>query len=277
MRSNGKAMKLIMFASVGAALFSWHQVALAEDLTRAFTLAEGFSIELPQGWGRIDRNALQASARELFEGLPNSQQLKAQTKQIVDGFQPESAGKTVGYPRILVIADRVGRVSDEDLRQAAHSAQAIQKKADSTLQDNAWRASTKIDEMLYDEEGHFLQVSHATSVPEFGSLYGVNVTFAAEFGLLTFQFTSKQTDYNRYSPVFTKIIRSIRVPSRPRFSASGPSTGTESTRSATSETGWEDILAKSAVGAILVSLLVWQYSRRNRAKQQEPPEAPMDG
>src|SRR5438034_778467 len=148
-------MRTIVLGAVALAVFSWCPISSAEELTQVFASTEGFTIKLPQGWGRIDKSTLQASAGELTEALPNSQQLKAKTKQVIDGFQPEPAQSGVGYPRILVIADRVGRVSDDDLRQSARlSAQVVQGEADSAIRDNSWNASTKVDEMIYDESGH---------------------------------------------------------------------------------------------------------------------------
>lgn len=184
----------------------------AQDLVQTFKTKEGFTYKLPTGWKQIDAQTLVSYTREMSAKMPN-----AQLPLPSNGFEPDSIQNGIGYPNILVLPTvmpkNVGAITSEDLKKLANKTkERLQKKLDSKFQDNSMGAAVSVKDVSYDENGQFVRMVTVGEVPDIGTIHSVSVLFGTTDGMLTIQFNSKESEYGRYSDLFSKIIASIEKP-----------------------------------------------------------------
>jgi hypothetical protein len=182
--------------------------ARPQELSQAVTCLPGVIIKLPTGWKSIERQVLEESANELIGVVPNA---RLRREQLVTGFQLESDQLSIKSPKIIVLTNAIGRVSDQTLRELVPSLRKIQTSTDAALAGNALEASAKVSSVTYDDLHHFLRVEAIASVPEAGALHVVSIMFATESGIVTFQFISTAEHHQRYFTLFSKVIEGIEV------------------------------------------------------------------
>lgn len=239
-------------------------------LSQVFSCLPGVTIRLPAGWKQIDRQTLDASASELIEGVPNAH-LEKQT--LVAGFQPESDQPGIIFPRIIVIANKVGRVSYQELKELVASLkQELQRGADDAVKGNPWKAAIKVGDVSYDDQRQCIRFLGVASAGGPETIRAIQTIFPTEFGLVTFQFSSTGQDYDRYAPLFSKIIDGIETSTTAR--AQSPTTGA-------SYGAGEDLLSSvilaTLVGGVIL-VVVWQLwlyvapasGKRSRANIELP-------
>lgn len=204
-------IKISSFFIFALVIFGGLHGARAQELTQVFKTPEGFSIKLPADWKRIDKQTIDAALSDLAKDAPNARPQNGPS----DGFQPKSIVQGFGYPRILVIPNKISsrKISEQEFKQyAAYLKQQIQKSANAAFDKNSSEASVKINDVSYDEKNKMLQMITKMSVPNFGLIQQTDTIFLAESGMVTFQLTFLEKESGSNSNLFSNIIRSIEAP-----------------------------------------------------------------
>lgn len=209
-------MKTKFFAAIVFLVLFRNQAAFAQELAQKFTTPEGFSIRLPADWKRIDKQTISDALNDLKKDVPNARPPNGPS----DGFQPKSIAQGFGYPRILVIPNKLpgGKLSDQNFKQyAAFLKQQMQKSADDALDKNSLNASLTIKDVNYDEQKKVLHVISKMSLPDLGIMQQMDAVFLSESGMVTFQLTFVENESLQKTNLFPNIIGSIEIPKKDQY------------------------------------------------------------
>jgi hypothetical protein len=205
-------MKTPTFVALSLALLCVQQAGRAQELTQTLITPEGCSIKLPGDWKRIDRPTLEdytkRYTKRLAKDMPN-----ARLQMPTDGFEPKTVQDGIGYPNIIVVPNKLGNISQDDFKQlAVGMKQKLQKKVTAISENSSLITSESVTDVSYDEHGHFIRVVETAMMPDVGLIHAVALNFRTDFGMLSFVFSSTDTEYGKYADVFSQIARSIDIP-----------------------------------------------------------------
>ena len=258
-----------MFLVIALVLFCELSLTRAQELNQTFTTSEGFLIKLPDDWKRIEKSTLDDSTKNLFAKMPNDH--NNQVKNVRDGFELKTVQQGIAYPIILVSSTDMENMTEQNFRKFAKILKQNQKElqgaVDSRYENNTYKASVGVNDIKYDEQGHFIIVSSAVSVPNFGLLHSIDVTFRTDSGILVFDFTSEDKDYAENAALFSKILGSIEIPQALRIS-DNDNAGEQS-----ADYTWQDRISKW-VGFIIAFSIV-SYLAKRKGKSQAKADAPI--
>jgi hypothetical protein len=180
-----------------------------------FTAREGFQIVLPDGWQQMPESLLSETI-----GLGQTIPLLQGDKKVEYGFYPVADTDDVGFPRILVVIDRIGRVSDTEMSSLAEGLQeSITRVFEQHRFTNISPASMR---MSLDAKNRLLWVhtASASSILEGQPVSGMMAVYFTDIGTVSFVASSRQKDYPFFEPIFADIIRSVAFPRETLPSAS---------------------------------------------------------
>ena len=226
-----------------------------------FSAAEGFSFRVPDGWKEIPRERLTSGLKDAQKTLPNMS-----VPAVSYGFQSAVEDAPIGFPRLLISVKRIRGLTETDMKSMQEAIQKLQIKADQNFKGNTIGTEPIIESIEFDAERKMLRVISKFRLPDAVTLRSSDSSFATSEGLVSFVFTTKESDFEGFKPIIATALSSVHFGSRLPPNPKDPNAGSEPGRN------WEDGVIKVLVLAFIAVFIGAYKAAQKRRKSNDKPE-----
>jgi len=172
-----------------------------------FTTTDGFSITLPASWVQIPPQILDEYFKNLSAQVPNVSNVHYDY-----AFQSRADSDWFSYPYVLVVINKMGKLTESQLREYSAATTNELTKVKSRLQDfSKITNDINIGDSHFDKSTLINWVSMTSNVINVGSTSETMAIIPTEFGYVQITGYTKTSENDDFLPIFKNIVNSFHA------------------------------------------------------------------
>ncbi len=181
--------------------------AQAMELTREFKTEDGFTMYLPENWVEIPNEFLKQYSEKVGQLAPQIE------PQIYDyGFQLTPVDTWMIHPYILVQIKRVGRISEENLKQYKQINEMFSEQIEGAGDSiSSILSNTQLGETIYDTANQILWINISFDLQAIGKVNAQIAVILTEFGVIQVIGYATESTFESFQPLYQEVARQISL------------------------------------------------------------------